>query len=60
MLITAKLLLPIGIYRGKLQLSEAMEKEEASSDVEREKELMQLFNTLTIDHDKKILTVFLQ
>ena len=58
MLITAKLLLPIGIYRGKLQLSEAMEKEVASNNIESEKELSQLFNTLAMDHYKEILIVF--
>ena len=56
--ITAKLLLPIGTYDEKVQLREAMEKESASSDIEREKELIQLYNRLALDHDKEIITAF--
>lgn len=56
--ITAKLLLPIGTYDEKVQLREAMEKELASSDIEREKELIQLYNRLAMHHDKEIITAF--
>ena len=56
--ITAKLLLPIGTYDEKVQLKEAMEKELASSDIQREKELIQLYNRLALHHDKEIITAF--
>lgn len=56
--ITAKLLLPIGTYDEKVQLREAMEKEVATSDIERGKELIQLYNTLALEHDKEIITAF--
>ena len=56
--ISAKLLLPIGTYDEKVQLREAMEKELASSDIEREKELIQLYNRLAMHHDKEIITAF--
>lgn len=56
--ITAKLLLPIGTYDEKLQLREAMEKEMASSDIEREKELAKLYSTLALENDKEIITAF--
>ena len=56
--ITAKLLLPNGTYDEKVQLREAMEKESASSDIEREKELIQLYNRLALDHDQEIITAF--
>ena len=56
--ITAKLLLPNGTYDEKVQLREAMEKELASSDIQREKELIQLYNKLALHHDKEIITAF--
>ncbi len=56
--ITAKLLLPIGTYDEKVQLREALEKEVATSDIEREKEIIQLYNRLAMDNDKEIITAF--
>lgn len=56
--ITAKLLLPIGTYDEKLQLREAKEKEMAISDIEIEKELAKLYNTLALESDKEIITAF--
>ena len=56
--ITAKLLLPIGTYDEKLQLTEAMEIEMAGNDIEREKELAKLYSTLALESDKEIITAF--
>lgn len=56
--ITAKLLLPAGTYDEKVFLKEEMEKEMAVKDILREQELLELYKSLALQHDKEMVTSF--
>lgn len=56
--VIAKTLLPAGTYEEKVQLREAMEKEIAHSNVRKEQELKELYNSLAQQHDTEAITAF--
>ena len=56
--VIAKTLLPAGTYDEKVQLREAMEKEIANSNIRKEQELKELYNTLAQQNDSAAITDF--
>ncbi len=56
--VIAKTLLPAGTYDEKVLLREEMEKEMANSNIEKEKELKELYNTLAHQYDSEAITAF--
>lgn len=56
--VIAKTLLPAGTYDEKVMLREEMEKEMANSNIKKEKELKELFNTLAYQNDTEAITEF--
>ncbi len=51
----SKLLLPAGTYDEKVQLRETMEKELANEQVQFQKELITLYQTISFNHDKEMI-----
>jgi len=56
--VIAKTLLPAGTYDEKVQLREQMEKEIANSNIRKEQELKELYNTLAHQNDTEAITAF--
>jgi hypothetical protein len=56
--VIAKTLLPAGTYDEKVLLREEMEKEMAHSNIRKEKELKELYNTLAHQNDTEAITAF--
>lgn len=56
--VIVKSLLPAGSYEEKASLREEMEKELAYENIDREKELKKLYNTLSMETDAEILREF--
>jgi hypothetical protein len=56
--VLSKSLLPAGTYEEKVVLREAMEKEIAASNIIREKDLKELYNSLAFDNDSEIIRLF--
>lgn len=56
--VIAKTLLPAGTYDEKVLLREEMEKEMANSNIKKEKELKELYNTLAHQYDSEFITTF--
>ncbi len=56
--VIAKTLLPAGTYDEKVQLREAMEKDIANSNIRKEQELKELYNTLAQQNDTEAITAF--
>lgn len=58
--VIVKGLLPSGAYEEKVALRENLEKEMAYENIQREKELKTLYNTLAHDSDREVLRAFFQ
>lgn len=56
--VITKSLLPSGTYDEKVQLREALEKEIAQQNINKEKELKELYNSLANQNDKEAITSF--
>jgi predicted Holliday junction resolvase-like endonuclease len=56
--VIAKSMLPNGSYDEKVTLREAMEKETARSNINREQELKELYNQMAHDNDREAITAF--
>ncbi len=56
--VIAKTLLPAGTYDEKVLLREELEKEMANSNIKKEKELKELYNTLAHQNDSEAITQF--
>jgi Domain of unknown function (DUF4407) len=56
--VIAKTMLPNGSYDEKVALREAMEKETARSNINREQELKELYNQMAHDNDREAITAF--
>ena len=56
--VIAKTLLPAGTYDEKVLLREEMEKEMANSNIKKEKELKELYNTLAYQNDSEAINTF--
>ncbi|MEO7767175.1 MAG: DUF4407 domain-containing protein [Ferruginibacter sp.] len=56
--VIAKTLLPAGTYDEKVFLRERMEKEIANSNIQKEQELKELYNTLAQQNDKEAIIAF--
>jgi Domain of unknown function (DUF4407) len=56
--VIAKSMLPGGSYDEKVMLREAMEKETARSNINREQALKELYNQMAHDNDKEAITTF--
>ena len=56
--VIAKTLLPSGSYDEKVQLRELMEIDMARSNIRKEQELKELYNQLSLNHDKEAITAF--
>ena len=56
--VIAKTLLPAGTYDEKVFLRENMEKEIAHSNIRKEQELKELYNSLAQQHDSEAITAF--
>ncbi len=56
--VIAKTLLPAGTYDEKVLLREEMEKEMANSNIKKEKELKELYNTLAHQNDSEFIIQF--
>lgn len=56
--VIAKTLLPAGTYDEKVLLREEMEKEMANSNIKKEKELKELYNSLAHQNDSEAITQF--
>jgi hypothetical protein len=56
--VIAKSMLPYGSYDEKVALREAMEKETARSNTNREQELKELYNQMAHDNDRVAITAF--
>ncbi len=56
--VIAKSMLPNGSYDEKVMLREAMEKETARSNINREQELKELYNQMAHDNDREAITAF--
>lgn len=56
--VIAKTLLPAGTYDEKVLLREALEKEMANSNIQKEKELKEIYNTLAHQYDSEAITTF--
>ncbi len=56
--VLSKSLLPAGTYEEKVVLREATEKEIAASNIIREKDLKELYNSLAFDNDSEIIRLF--
>ncbi len=58
--VIAKTLLPAGTYDEKVVLREAMEKEIVQSNINKEKELKELYNSLAARYDNEAITAFFE
>ena len=58
--VIAKTLLPAGTYDEKVFLRETMEKEMANTNIRKEQELKELYNSLAQQHDSEAITAFFQ
>ncbi|MEO6232594.1 MAG: DUF4407 domain-containing protein [Ferruginibacter sp.] len=58
--VIAKTLLPSGTYDEKVVLREAMEKEIVQSNISKEKELKELYNSLAARYDSEAITAFFE
>jgi hypothetical protein len=56
--VIAKTMLPNGSYDEKVALREAMEKETARSNINREQSLKELYNQMAHDNDREAITAF--
>ncbi len=56
--VIAKTLLPAGTYDERVFLREAMEKEIANSNIRKEQELKELYNSLALQNDSEAITAF--
>ncbi len=56
--VIAKTLLPAGTYDEKVQLREQMEKDIANSNIRKEQELKELYNTLAHQNDTEAISAF--
>lgn len=56
--VIAKLLLPSGTYEEKVRLREEMETEIARSNIKKEHQLKELYNTLAKTNDEEVITEF--
>jgi hypothetical protein len=56
--VIVKSLLPSGAYEEKVNLREEMEKEMAYENINREKELKKLYNTLASENDSQVIKDF--
>ncbi|MCU0382029.1 MAG: DUF4407 domain-containing protein, partial [Chitinophagaceae bacterium] len=58
--VIVKSLLPAGSYEEKASLREEMEKELAYNNIQREKELKKLYNSLSLESDTEVIREFFQ
>jgi hypothetical protein len=58
--VIVKSLLPAGSYEEKASLREEMEKELAYDNIQREKELKKLYNSLSLESDTEVIREFFQ
>ncbi len=56
--VIAKSMLPSGTYDERVLLREALEKEMAGSNIKREQELKELYNTIALQTDKETISAF--
>ena len=56
--VIAKTLLPSGSYDEKVRLREEMEKEIAHSNMKKEQELKEMYNTMAKANDEEAITAF--
>jgi hypothetical protein len=56
--VIAKLVIPTPVYDEKVVLRETMEKETASSNIQKEQALKELYNSLAMENDKDVITKF--
>jgi hypothetical protein len=56
--VLSKSLLPAGTYEEKVALREVMEKEIAASNIIKEKDLKELYNSLAFDNDSEVIRLF--
>jgi Domain of unknown function (DUF4407) len=56
--VIAKMVIPTPVYDEKVVLRENMEKETASSNIQKEQVLKELYNSLALENDKEAITKF--
>jgi hypothetical protein len=56
--VIAKIVIPTAVYDEKVMLRENIEKETASSNIQKEQELKELYNSMALENDKDAITKF--
>ena len=56
--VIAKIVIPTAVYDEKVLLRENMEKETASSNIQKEQALKELYNSMALENDKEAITKF--